>query len=273
MSTLDTIGTTRSGTPVGAPRPALVADAITMTERSIRIVLRTPAGIVSSIFVPVVLTLVMTAGFAKVVSPDASYADYFNRIQPLFVIMGIAFGSIGTGIGAHLDLNTGMDARLRTLPMAPSAPLIGRIAADAMRNLITIVVITLVGVALGFRLRAGVLPALGAVGIAVFVGIAFAWFAISVAVRAKTAEVVASMLNGIILILSFLSAGLVPVADLPGWAQPIAENSPITAAVEAMRALTQGGETAGPVLRTLVWFGAISVVASILAVRGIKRHR
>lgn len=253
-------------------RPAPLADSLVMTGRAIRVVARTPTAIVASAFMPLILMVVMTISFAKVVSPGSTYADYVNQVLPLFAAMGMMFSSITTGVTAHADLHSGMEARLHTLPMAPSAPLIGRIAGDATRNLFTLLVLGAVGAALGFRLRAGVPAALAGVGVALLFGAAFAWLAVAAAIRAGSAESMATALNGPLLVLSFLSTGFVPADDLPGWAQPLARNSPVSATVDAMRALTQGGATTGPVLRSLAWSAGITAVFATVAIRR-TRHR
>lgn len=258
----------RPSAPVrAAPRPALVDDALAMTGRAIRVVLRTPAAIVAAVFMPLILMLVMTAGFATVVVPDGTHRDYVNQVLPLFVVMGMSFSAITTGVSAHRDLHSGIDARLRTLPVASSAPLIGRILGDAARNLVTIVVLVLVGVALGFRHTTGPAAAVAAVLLALVFGTAFAWLAIAAAVRARSAETVATALNAVLLVLSFLSTGFVAVADLPGWAQPIARNSPVSAAIDALRALTHGGPTTAPVLKALAWSATMTAVFATSAIR------
>ena len=155
-------------------------------------VVRTPAAIVAAVFMPLVLMVVMTAGFAKVVNPSGSYQDYINQVLPLFVVMGVAFSAVTTGVAAHRDLHSGMENRLRTLPIAPAAPLAGRIIGDASRNLITLVVLGLAGAAIGFRFHAGIGGALGAVALALLVGSAFAWLAVAAALRASSAESVTS---------------------------------------------------------------------------------
>lgn len=255
-------------------RPAILDDTLVMAGRSIRVVSRTPAAVLSATFMPIILLLVMTASFSKVVLPGGSYGDYVNHVLPLFAVMGMIFSSVTTGVAAHRDLHSGMDNRLRTLPVASSAPLVGRIVGDATRNLLTLVVLGGVGVALGFRFRAGMVPALSTVGLALVFGFAFACIAVAVAARASSAEAMVSALNGLLLVLSFLSNGFVDTDDLPGWAQPVATLNPVSSVVDAMRALTQGGATTGPVLEALAWSIGLSAVFGSLAVVAYRRtHR
>jgi ABC transporter DrrB family efflux protein len=97
--------------------------------------------------------------------------------------------------------------------------------------------------------------------------------AVTVGLAAGSAEATGGLLNLPLTTLSFLSTGFVPADDLPGWAQPIARVNPISVAVEALRALAQGGPTTGPVLRSLAWSAAIAVVFCILALRTLHRRR
>lgn len=255
------------------PSPAFFADAMVMTMRSLKVVARTPAAIVSALFLPLILMLVMTASFAKVVTPDGTYADYVNLVMPLFAVMGLMFSSITTGVSAFGDIQSGMDDRLRTLPIGRSASLWGRVLGDTLRNCVTLVVLGCVGYVLGFRFQAGLFPALGSVGLALLFGMAFAWLAVALALRAKAVEAISAGLNVMMLAMSFVSTGFVAADDLPGWAQPFAKYSPVSVTVEAVRALTQGGPTVRPVLKALAWVVGLGVTFALLAVRWAREPR
>lgn len=259
--------TTRRGV-----RPSVFGDTLVMAGRSVTVARRTPTTMLTATFMPAILLLTMTAGFAKIVNPDGSYADYVNWVLPLLVMMGVMFSSINTGIAAHQDLKSGLHDRLRTLPIAQSAPLVGRIIGDAARNLATVVVVVALGIALGFRFDTSIFAIIGFFVLPLGVGAGFAWLAVAVAVRAATAESVESQLDAGLLVLSFLSTGFVPKHDLPGWAQPIAEVNPVSSVVEAMRALAHGGAVAGPLVCSLAWSVALTTVFGVLAVR-TYRHR
>lgn len=252
------------------PRPRAIADTLVLARRSVTVVFRTPTVIIANAFLPVVLLSVMTASFAKIVMPGADYSDYVNQVLPLFAVMGLVFASVDTGLAAHKDLHSGMDSRLRAMPMSRFAPLTGRILGDAVRNLMTLMILLAVGVGLGFRFTAGVLPAVGAVALMMLFGSCFAWIPMLAALISKSAESMATVLTGLLLVLSFLSVGFVPLDDLPAWAQPVARINPVSSVVEAVRALAHGGPTAAPVLKTLAWSAVIAIGFGALS---LKRYR
>ncbi len=251
--------------------PRAVADTLVMARRTSKVVFRNPAAIFSAAFLPVILLVVMTLSFAKVVMPGADYSDYVNQVLPLFAAMGLVFSTVDTGVAAHTDLHAGMDTRLRSMPMSRIAPLAGRILGDLTRNLMTLAILFAVGSAMGFRFSAGFVPAVGAVLVMVVFGLCFAWVPVYGAVLVESVESMITVMTALLLCLSFLSVGFVPLDDLPGWAQPVARINPVSSVVEAVRALSHGGPTAGPVIRSLVWSAALLVVFSTLALRRYQR--
>lgn len=253
-------------------RANVFGDALVMIGRSVTVSRRTPSAVVSATFLPVILLLTMTAGFAKIVDPAGSYADYVNSVLPLLVVMGVVLSSLTTGVAAYQDLHSGLDDRLRTMPMARSAPLIGRIVGDAVRNLATVVVVVALGVALGFRFGTSPFAILGFFVLPLVFGVGFAWLAVALAIRAGSAESVASVLNAVLLTLTFLSTGFVAMDDLPGWAQPIAQVNPVSSVVEAMRALAHGGPLMTPLISSLAWSAGLVGVFGGLAIRGYRQR-
>jgi ABC-2 type transport system permease protein/oleandomycin transport system permease protein len=168
------------------------------------------------------------------------------------------------------DLATGMIDRFRALPMARSAVLAGRTAADAVRNLFVLALMTGVGSAIGFRFHAGPAAALGAFGLALTVGVAFSWiFALlGLLVRDPESAGIGGLLAVIPLI--FTSSTFVPVATFPGWLQTFADLNPITAVVDALRALCLGGPTTIHLWQATAWIGgllAVTVPAAIIRYR------
>lgn len=253
-------------------QPDVVADAWVMIGRTVRLTLRDPAALVLAVFVPVVLMLLMTAGFAEIVRPGAGYSAYLDFSLPLFVLMGIVFAALTTAVLTVRDLNSGMDSRLRTFPMARSAPLVGRIAGDLLRNAITVVTVVAIGLGLGFRFHTNAVSVLGFFVLPLVFGIGVAWCMVAVAVRARSAESVVTVLNAALLVLSFLSTGFVPLDALPGWAQPVAAVNPISSVVEAMRVLAHGGDLAATLPAALAWPVGLTVVFGAVSVRGYRQR-
>ncbi|WP_020494733.1 ABC transporter permease [Sciscionella marina] len=253
-----------------AARPEFFRDAALLAGRAVRETFRSPATIVLGSFFPLVMLLAMTLGFADVVLPGRGYAGYVNYSLPLFIVMGVVFAALNTAVATYRDLHGGMDARLRTVAIARSAPLLGRVGADAVRNLATTVLVFLLGFALGFRFAAGPLAILGFFLLPVVFGFGIAWFMVAIAMRAKSAETAISLVNVLLLVLSFLSTGFAPKGSLAGWAEPIAAVNPLSSAIDAMRGLAHGGELTGPLLATLAWTVALTAVFGAVAVSAYR---
>lgn len=255
-----------------APRPDVLTDGWALTIRAILVTLRNPVLLMMATFFPLILLVLITVSFGSLVAPGGSRADYVNFSLPLFAVMGILFAGLGTGMTTYADLQSGFDRRLRAMPIAPSAPLIGRIAGDAVRNLITLVVVVAVGYLLGFRFTGGVPGAIGFLVLPLVFGSGVAWMMVAIAVYAKSGESVGAALNAILLVASFVSTGFVPRQDLPSWIQPIAAANPVSSVVEAMRGLAASGPILSPTVRALAWTVALTVVFAALATRGYRRH-
>ncbi|MEV6279148.1 ABC transporter permease [Nocardia sp. NPDC051832] len=258
-------------TPAAAgPRPQLLHDGWALTVRAIRVTLRNPVLLMMATFFPLILLVLITVSFGSLVAPGGIRADYVNFSLPLFAVMGIMFAGLGTAMTTYDDLQSGFDRRLRALPIARSAPLIGRIAGDAVRNLITLLAVIGVGHLLGFRFTGGLLGALGFLILPLVFGTGVAWMMVAIAVHAKSGEAVGSALNAILLVASFLSTGFVPRQDLPTWIQPLAAANPVSSVVEAMRGLAATGPIAAPTWRTLAWTVALIAVFATIAIRGYR---
>lgn len=262
-------------TPVSSlstPRASAWTDTAVLAGRGLLLMTRSPATVAMTAMFPVILLVFLSVSFAKVVMPEGSYGDYVNYSVPLFAAMGITFATLSTANAAHADRVAGFDDRLRTLPMSPVAPLAGRIIADMVRNLATVAVVTIVGVALGFRFDNGTLGAVGYFAVPLIYGFGLAWLMVAVAMHAKSAEAANATLNALLVVLSFLSTGFVRLDDLPGWAQPIARVNPISHVVDAMRAFAHGG-TAGDNLWALgAWTVGLTALCGWLAVRRYARR-
>ena len=146
-----------------------------MTRRNVYHYLRLPALLAVAVTQSVLFVVMFTYVFGGAIhTPGVRYVDY---LMPGILLLAVAFGSPNTGVGLAEDLTTGMLDRFRSLPMARPAPLAGRILADAIRNLVVVLVMIAVGSLIGFRFHAGPLAALAAIALPVAVGCVLSWFA------------------------------------------------------------------------------------------------
>ena len=276
--------TTRHDTPVtesvgsGVARPLdrprglrwLLGDVSAITGRNLRRLIRVPTLIAFATVQPVLFVLLFTYVFGGAIHPPG-VDKYVDFLLPGIFVLSIAFGASQTGVAIADDLATGMIDRFRALPMTRSAVLAGRTAADAVRNLFVLLLMTGVGYAIGFRFHAGAAAAAAAIGLAVLIGVAFSWINALVGLLVHDAETAG--LAGLmpVIVLVFTSSTFVPVATMPGWLQAFAKVNPITVTVDALRALVLGGPTATHVWQALAWIIGLLAVTVPTAVLRYRR--
>jgi ABC transporter DrrB family efflux protein len=265
--TADTV-TTRALHP-GNPAAAVVSVAV-ITGRNLRRLVRVPTLLVFATLQPVLFVLLFTYAFGGAVRVPGT-ARYIDYLLPGIFVLSIGFGASQTGVAIAEDLGTGMIDRFRSLPITGAAVLAGRVAADALRNLFVVLLMTGVGAAVGFRFHAGAGPAAAAVVLAVATGVAFSWLNLLLGLAVRDPE--SAGLAGIfpVVILFFTSSVLVPVATMPGWLQAFAKANPVTVVTDALRALCLGGPATRPVIEATLWLAALLAI-TIPAAIGRYRH-
>jgi ABC-2 type transport system permease protein/oleandomycin transport system permease protein len=242
-----------------------LANTATITARNLHRLVRVPTLIAFATVQPILFVLLFTYAWGGAVHPPG-VTRYIDYALPGIWVLAIAFGASQTGVALADDLATGMIDRFRALPMTRSAVLAGRTTADAVRNTFVLVLMTGVATAIGFRFHAGPVAAMAALGLAVAVGIAFSWIfsLVGLLVRDPESAGIGGLLATIPLI--FTSSTFVPVATFPGWLQAFAKINPITATVDALRALCLGGPTATPVWHAVALIGTLIAMAAPVAV-------
>ena len=239
-------------------------DTAAMTRRNLYHYLRVPALITLALAQGVLFVVMFTYVFGGAIpTPGVSYVDY---LMPGILVLAVAFGSPNTGVGLAEDLTTGMLDRFRSLPMARPALLAGRTLADAVRNLLVVLLMIGVGYLIGFRFHAGPLAALAAIALAVAVGYVLSWFAALIGLATGDAETAGTASLLPIIPLAFTSSAFVPPETMPGPLQAWADINPVTHIVDAIRALILGGPTAMPVLQATAWLVALAALFIPLAI-------
>jgi ABC-2 type transport system permease protein/oleandomycin transport system permease protein len=162
--------------------------------------------------------------------------------------------------------------RFRSLPIARSAVLVGRTAADAVINVLTLIVMLLVGVAVGFRPSQPVYDLALAFALVLGFSYVFSWISAFIGLSVRDPETASSAGFVWVFPLTFASSAFVPVSSMPGVVRAFAEINPVTLAVDASRALTIGrGDALAPALGTLAWLAGLLLVFVPLAVRAFRR--
>jgi ABC-2 type transport system permease protein/oleandomycin transport system permease protein len=196
---------------------------------------------------------------------------YIFYLLPGILVQTVLFGAMGTGIGLADDISKGMIDRFRSLPMARSAVLAGRTIAELVRNLFVILLMTLVGYAVGFRIEHGYGNYGFIVLLLTFFGFAFSWISATIGLAVKNVETAQSAGFIWVFPLAFCSSIFVPISSMSGVVRKFAEHNPITYTVNVVRALTLGTPVGNNIWYSLVWIIGILIVFIPLAVRNYRK--
>jgi len=254
-----------------APRGAAVGDALAITWRNLLAYIRLPELLVFSTIQPIMFVLLFRYVFGNSINlsdPSVAYVDY---LMPGIFVQTAVFGVIATGIGLAEDLNKGLIERFRSLPMARSAVLAGRTLADGVRNVFVIVLITAVGMLVGFRIHGGVLAYLGAMALILVFAFSLSWAIATIGLGAPNAEAAQAAIFPLLFPLTFASSAFVDTSFMPGWLQAFADHQPVTATVDAARDLILGQPVGWGVVNSLAWSAGLLAVFAPIAVRRYRR--
>ncbi len=247
-------------------------DARVVSVRNLRHFVRQPDLLVFSTIQPVMFVLLFTYVFGGAIShslpPGVSYIDY---LLPGILVQSVTFRASQTAVGLSDDLKLGVIDRFRSMPMARSAVLIGRTAADFVRNILIVVLMIIVGYIIGFRFQAGVAQALGCMVLVSAFGLALSWIFAFVALTVRGAEAAQTAGFVVLFPLVFASSVFVPVSTLPNWLQAIAKVSPVTLTANAARSLALVPGTPSSLGGAIAWIAGLLAVFIPLSVWRYRR--
>jgi ABC-2 type transport system permease protein len=244
-------------------------DVLAMTWRNLLTIRRLPQLLVFATIQPLLFVLMFRYVFGG--SIQVPGVDYVNYLMPGIFAQVIAFGAVNTAVGLAEDRNRGLIERLRSLPMARSAVLAGRTFADLARNVLVVLLMLAVGFAVGFRVQTNMGKLLLGLAVLLLFGYALSWIFAFVGLSVPNAETAQAAAFPIMLPLVFASSAFVSTENMPDWLRVFAEHQPVTAAVDAVRALALGGPWAADVLASLAWTAGILLVFVPLSVRRYRR--
>lgn len=248
----------------------LVSDSWIMAKRSIMHIIRSMDQVLSLILFPIMFMLLNRYVLGGAIDTgDVSYANYlFAGI----LIQTLAFGANYTTINLAVDMKEGIVDRFRSLPMSSSALIIGHIAADLVRNVISGIIIVLAGLAVGFRPNASAAEWLYVIGLALLFTLAISWLSAILGLLVKSLE--AAQWVGFVLIfpLTFVSSAFVPTHTMPGVIRTFAENQPMTHAINAIRAWLVGVPLGDSAWLSVVWSIVLIAVSVPITSWLFRRH-
>ncbi|UVI33343.1 ABC transporter permease [Paenibacillus spongiae] len=244
------------------------SDMGVMVGRSMRHIFRSMDTIITVCITPIAMMLLFVYVFGGAI--QAGTDNYVNYLLPGILLMAIASGISYTAYRLFLDKQRGIIERFHTMPIARSAVLWGHVLTSVVSNVISVVVIILVALIMGFRSSAEVLSWLAVAGILVLFTLALTWVAVIPGLTAKSVEG-ASAFSYPLIFLPFISSAFVPTESMPTFVRVFAENQPVTSIVEAIRALLSGQPVGNDIWVALAWCLGILIVAYLFAMRAYKR--
>ncbi|MBO0730440.1 MAG: ABC transporter permease [Acidimicrobiaceae bacterium] len=245
--------------------------------RTIKKFVRTPALIVAGTAQGVLFLLIFRYVFGGAMAHTGSLS-YVDFLVPGFVVTGVLFQGMTASSGVAEDLQGGLFDRLRSLPIRLVSIVTGRVGADAALVAWGVLVMTVAGFAVGFRITGSNAGAAAALGLTVLYGFAFVWLFIALGLFAGSPQA-AQGLSFLVFPLSFVSSAYVPVSTMPGWMQGFASYQPLTCMCNTVRLLT-GGPAAQRLLGhpvshylwpSVAWAVGIMLVFAPLATWKLKR--
>ncbi|HEY2440246.1 MAG TPA: ABC transporter permease [Solirubrobacteraceae bacterium] len=247
----------------------LVTDTLIIAERNLIRLPRRPELLLAFTVQPIMFVLLFRYVFGGAINTgEIPYVEY---LIPGIIVQNIAFGGFVTALGLNEDVHKGLIDRFRSLPMARPAVLAGRTLSDVITNFLSICVLVVTGVIIGFSFHASVLHVVGGFALLLLIGYAFSWVFAFVGLLASTPESANSVGFIIIFPLTFISSAFVPVATMPEPLKTFAKVNPFTIFVDAMRSLWIGTPADNYVWGAVVWSVVILVAFAPLAVARYRR--
>jgi ABC-2 type transport system permease protein len=247
----------------------LVRNTLVLVQRLLLRLWRDPLTIVQALLMPVFFLVTLNVVLGDTIS-SITGSDALYRSVPMVTLAGGVLGSSVGAIGLIRERGEGLLARLWVAPVHRASGLLSRIVAEAIRVLVTALVILAVGMMLGMRLERGLLAGLAWLCVPVVFGLAIACLVTTVALFwANTTLVEAITVVNTLGVL--FCTGFVPLDQYPKWIQPVVEHQPMTYAVEAMRGLSLDGPVLSPVIGTLLWFSGTIAACAVPMVYGYRR--
>jgi ABC-2 type transport system permease protein len=243
-------------------------DTAVLTGRSLRHIMRSPDTIITTTIMPIAFMLLFVYVFGGAINSGSD--SYVNYLLPGILLITIASGISYTAFRLFLDMKSGIFSRFQSMPIARSSVLWAHVLTSLVANLISIMVVVLVALLMGFRSGAGVLAWLAVAGILIMFTLALTWIAVIPGLSAKSVDGASAFAYPLIF-LPFISSAFVPTDTMPGPVRAFAENQPVTSIVNAVRDLFTTQPVGTEIWIALAWCAGILVVAYILAMITYRR--
>ncbi len=247
-----------------------VSDTLVMARRNLTMLVRVPQLLVFSLVQPMLFVFMFRYVFGGAISTGQAGLSYVDYLMPGIFLQTASFGAISTAVGLAEDKNKGLLERLKSLPMSRSAVLGGRVLADTTRDGVVVVVMLLIGFAVGFNTHTSFARVVAGIILMTIFGSALCWVFALIGLSVANGETAQAAAFPILAPLTFASNAFVPPSTMPDWLAWWAERQPLSTTVRGVRALMLGTESSDYVWGSLLWSLAIMVVFAPLAIRRFR---
>ncbi len=246
----------------------LLRDTGVLFGRSMRHILRSSDTIITVAIMPIMIMLMFVYVLGGAIQTGAD--NYVNYLLPGILLMAIASGIAYTALRLFTDVQKGLFRRFHSMPVARSSVLWAHVMTSLISNGITVVLIIIVALIMGFRSSADVVQWLAVAGILLLFTLALTWIAVIPGLTAKTADGTSAFSYPLIF-LPFISSAFVPTETMPAAVRAFAENQPVTSIVNAVRSLLASEPVGNEIWVALAWCVGIAIVAGVFAMRTYRR--
>ncbi|ASN21945.1 ABC transporter permease [Arthrobacter sp. YN] len=245
------------------------ADTSVLLGRSMRHIFRSVDTIITTAITPIALMLLFVYVFGGAISTDTE--NYVNYLLPGIMLIAIASGIAYTAVRLFTDMQSGIFERFQSMPIARSSVLWAHVLTSLVANGLSLVIIVLVALLMGFRTSASVLDWLAVAGILALFTLALTWIAIIAGLSAKSVDGAGGFSYPLIF-LPFISSAFVPTETMPGPVRWFAENQPVTSIVNTLQDLFAQRPVGGDIWVALAWCLGILIASYAFATAAYKRQ-
>ena len=239
--------------------------------RLMKHILRSPDTIITVALMPIAMMLMFVYVFGGAVKLSLAGVNYVNYQLPGILLMAVASGIAYTAMRLFMDSQQGLFARFHSMPIKRSSVLWSHVLTSLISNMLTIVIIFIIALIMGFRSSAGILAWLAVSGILVLFTLALTWVAVIPGITGKTMEG-ATGFSYPLIFLPFLSSAFVPTETMPKVIRVFAENQPVTSIVDSIRSLLNSEPVGNNIWTALAWCIGIIIVAYFFAMMVYKKR-
>ena len=244
-------------------------DTTVLLGRSLSHITRSLDTILTTVITPIAMMLMFVYVFGGAIQTGSG--SYVNYLLPGILLITVASGIAYTAFRLFMDMQSGIFERFQSMPIARSSVLWAHVLTSLVANLISLVVVVLVALLMGFRSGAGVLAWLAVAGILALFTLALTWIAVIPGLTAKSVDG-ASAFSYPLIFLPFISSAFVPTDTMPGPVRAFAEHQPATSIVDTIRDLLTQQPVGTGIWTALAWCAGILVVAYIFANISYRRR-